>query len=113
MRLGKAADAHMRRDTAPDRFRHERRKGGRIRHRPVDQRVHGPFWRCQPSQSGILFRSDAYHYNGSADTTIFDGRIALGVDQDYTASLFALTYVTPWKILGGTYAVAVVPTVVP
>ena len=65
-----------------------------------------------PSQPGFYFRGDAYHYDGSADTTIFDGRIAVGVDQEYTASLFALTYVTPWKILGGTYALAVVPTVV-
>ncbi len=65
-----------------------------------------------PSQPGFYFRTDAYHYNGSADTTIFDGRIALDVDQEYTATLFALSYVTPWKILGGTYAVAVVPSVV-
>jgi hypothetical protein len=65
-----------------------------------------------PSQSGFYFRGDAYHYNGSVDTTIFDGRVALGVDQDYTATLMALTYVTPWKILGGTYALAVVPSVV-
>ena len=65
-----------------------------------------------PSQPGFYFRGDAYHYNGSADTTIFDGRIALNVDQDYTATLMALTYVTPWKILGGTYAVAVIPSVV-
>ena len=65
-----------------------------------------------PSQPGFYFRGDAYHYNGSADATIFDGRIALNVDQDYTATLMALTYVTPWKILGGTYAVAVIPSVV-
>jgi hypothetical protein len=65
-----------------------------------------------PSQPGFYFRGDAYHYNGSADTTIFDGRIALDVDEKYTATLFALSYVTPWKILGGTYAVAVVPSMV-
>ena len=65
-----------------------------------------------PSQPGFYSRTDAYHYNGSVDTTIFDGRIALNVDQDYTATLFALSYVTPWKILGGTYAVAVVPSAV-
>ena len=50
-----------------------------------------------PSQPGFYFRGDAYHYNGSADTTISDGRVALGVDQDYTATLMALTYVTPWR----------------
>jgi hypothetical protein len=52
-----------------------------------------------PSQPGWYSRTDIYHYNGSADTTIFDGRIAVGVDEDYTATLFALNYVTPWKIL--------------
>ena len=66
-----------------------------------------------PSQPGCYSRTDVYHYNGSADTTIFDGRIALDVDEDYTATLFALSYVTPWKILGGTYAVAVVPSLSP
>jgi hypothetical protein len=65
-----------------------------------------------PSQPGWYSRTDAYHYNGSANTTIFDGRIALGVNQEYTATLFALSYVTPWKILGGTYSVAVVPSAV-
>jgi len=65
-----------------------------------------------PSQPGFYFRGDAYHYNGSADATIFDGRIALNVDEEYTASLFALNYVTPWKILGGRYTVAVVPSAV-
>ena len=65
-----------------------------------------------PSQPGFYFRGDAYHYNGNADATIFDGRVAFNVDQDYTATLMALTYVTPWKILGGTYAIAVVPSAV-
>jgi hypothetical protein len=65
-----------------------------------------------PSQPGWYSRTDAYHYNGSAGATIFDGRIAIGVDEDYTATLFALNYVTPWKILGGTYAVAVVPSMI-
>lgn len=32
-----------------------------------------------PSQPGFYFRGDAYHYNGSADTTIFDGRIAIAL----------------------------------
>src|SRR5581483_3049101 len=65
-----------------------------------------------PSQPGWYSRTDIYHYNGSANTTIFNGRIAIDVDEDYTATLFALNYVTPWKILGGTYAVAVVPSAV-
>jgi hypothetical protein len=65
-----------------------------------------------PSQPGFYLRTDGYHYEGSADTTIFDGRVAINVDEQYTATLFALSYVTPWKILGGTYAVAYVPSVV-
>src|SRR4029078_1202059 len=65
-----------------------------------------------PPVPGFYFRTDAYHYNGDADRTIFDGFAQLGVEQDYTATIAALTYVTPWKILGGTYAVAVVPSMV-
>jgi hypothetical protein len=70
------------------------------------------FGGVMPSAPGFYFRTDAYHYAGSADVTIFDGRVSLSVDEDYTATLPALTYVTPWKILGGTYAVAVVPSMV-
>ena len=44
--------------------------------------------------------------------TVFNGFAQIGVEEDYTATIAALTYVTPWKILGGTYAVAVVPSVV-
>ena len=65
-----------------------------------------------PPVPGFYFRTDAYHYEGSADRTIFNGFAQLGVEEDYTATIAALTYVTPWKILGGTYAVAVVPSMV-
>lgn len=63
-----------------------------------------------PSAPGFYFRGDAYHYDASAGTVIFDGRVSLDVNQDMTASV--LTYVTPWKILGGTYALAAAPSVV-
>lgn len=63
-----------------------------------------------PFQPGWYSRTDVYHYEGNANTTIFNGRIATDVDENYTATLLALNYVTPWKILGGTYAVAVVPS---
>jgi len=43
---------------------------------------------------------------------VFNGSIAVGVEEDYLADILALTYVTPWKILGGTYAVAVAPSIV-
>jgi hypothetical protein len=65
-----------------------------------------------PSAPGVYVRTDAFHYSGSADTTIFDGRIGVSVEQDYTATLAALNIVTPWKLFGGTYALAVVPSMV-
>lgn len=65
-----------------------------------------------PSVPGVYFRTDAYHYEGSASTTIFDGRVGLSVDQDYTATLPALNIVTPWKLFGGTFAMAVVPSII-
>lgn len=65
-----------------------------------------------PPQPGFYFRTDAYHYKGDADVTVFNGFVQLGVEQEYTATIAALTYVTPWKILGGTYAVAVAPSMV-
>ena len=34
-----------------------------------------------PPQPGLYFRTDAYHYEGSVNATVFDGRIALGVEQ--------------------------------
>ena len=65
-----------------------------------------------PPQPGLYVRNDAYHYEGEVGTTVFNGRVALGVQEDYLADILALTYVTPWKILGGTYAVAVAPSLV-
>jgi hypothetical protein len=63
-----------------------------------------------PPQPGLYVRNDAYHYEGEVNATVFNGRIALGVEQNYLADILALTYVTPWKILGGTYAVALAPS---
>lgn len=65
-----------------------------------------------PSVPGFYLRTDVYDYSGSADTTILNGRVDLGVDQNFTATVGSLTYVTPWKPLGGTFAVNVTPTVV-
>ena len=65
-----------------------------------------------PSQPGFYFRTDAYHYEAEVDRTIFNGLVQVGVEQEYTATIAALTYVTPWKILGGTYALAVAPSMV-
>ena len=64
------------------------------------------------SQPGFYFRTDAYHYEADVDRTIFNGIVQVGVEQEYTATIAALTYVTPWKILGGTYALALAPSMV-
>jgi hypothetical protein len=65
-----------------------------------------------PPVPGFYMRTDAYHYEGDANRTIFNGFVQLGIEEDYTATIAALTYVTPWKILGGTYALAVAPSMV-
>jgi hypothetical protein len=64
-----------------------------------------------PPQPGLYVRNDAYHYQGDVSATIFDGRVQLGVEEKYLIDVLSLTYVTPLKILGGTYAVNVTPTV--
>jgi hypothetical protein len=62
-----------------------------------------------PTAPGVYFRTDAYHYQGSAERTVFNGFVQLGVEQELTATIATLTYITPWKILGGTYAFGIVP----
>jgi len=64
-----------------------------------------------PSQSGFYVRTDVYHYEADVSTTVFNGRIGVSVDQEFTATLPALTYVTKWKFLGGTYAFGIVPSI--
>ncbi|MGB6347869.1 MAG: transporter [Methyloceanibacter sp.] len=65
-----------------------------------------------PPQPGLYVRNDAYHYEGDAGATVLNGKVQISVDEQYMADILALTYVTPWKILGGTYAVAVAPSIV-
>lgn len=65
-----------------------------------------------PPVPGLYIRDDAYHYQGDVGRTVFNGNVQINVEQTYLADLLALTYVTPFKILGGTYAVAVVPSFV-
>jgi hypothetical protein len=63
-----------------------------------------------PSSPGLYIRNDVHHYAGNADLNIFSGRIHIDVDQAYLMDFPALMYVTPVKILGGTYTVSVIPT---
>jgi hypothetical protein len=65
-----------------------------------------------PPVPGIYIRNDAYHYDGTVDATIFNGRVQVGVEEKYLADIFAATYVTSAKFLGGTYAFAAAPSVV-
>lgn len=65
-----------------------------------------------PPQPGLYIRNDAYHYAGEVDATVFNGLVQIGVQEEYLADIFALTYVTSAKILGGTYAFAVAPSLV-
>ena len=37
-----------------------------------------------PPVPGFYFRTDAYHYNGDAERTIFNGFAQVGVEEDYT-----------------------------
>ena len=56
-------------------------------------------------------RTDVYHYAADVSAVVFNGRVEVGVDQEMTATRPAVTYVTPWKLFGGTYAVGVVPSI--
>jgi hypothetical protein len=47
---------------------------------------------------GIYIRNDAYHYDGTVDATILNGRVQLGVEEKYLADIFAATYVTSARI---------------
>ena len=47
----------------------------------------------------------------TARQTLFNGAAQLGVEAKFTADFLPLTYVTKWKILGGTYAFGVTPAI--
>ena len=40
-----------------------------------------------PSEPGLYFRTDVYHYEASAERTVFNGFVQLGVEQDLTATI--------------------------
>ncbi len=62
-----------------------------------------------PPVPGLYVLDDVYHYDGTANALVFNGAAQLGVEADFTADFLPLTYVTKWKILGGTYAFGVAP----
>jgi hypothetical protein len=65
-----------------------------------------------PPVPGVYVRTDLYMYQGSVEAVVFNGRVGLEVEQDMKATILGVSYVTPWKLFGGTYAVAVAPTMV-
>lgn len=64
-----------------------------------------------PPEPGLYGLNDVYFYEGSVDATIFNGAVQAGVDARFVADFLTLTYVTKWKILGGTYAFGLAPSV--
>src|SRR5262249_54852195 len=62
-----------------------------------------------PSVPGLYVLNDVYHYAGNANALMFNGAVQLGVEAKFTADFLPITYVTKWKILGGTYAFGVAP----
>jgi len=62
-----------------------------------------------PTVPGLYVLNDVYHYQGSANALVFNGAVQLGVDAKFTADFLPLTYVTKWKILGGTFAFGAAP----
>jgi hypothetical protein len=44
-----------------------------------------------PTAPGLYFRADAYHYQASAERTVFNGFVQLGVEQELTATLATFT----------------------
>jgi len=64
-----------------------------------------------PTEPGLYALNDLYHYDGNVGATVFNGAVQLGVEAKFTADFLTLTYVTKWKVLGGTYAFGVAPSV--
>ncbi len=56
-------------------------------------------------KQGVQIRHDLYVYSGTERSTIPQGQLTLGVKQ--VSNVLGLTYVTPYRILGGDYAFAI------
>lgn len=50
-----------------------------------------------PPQPGLYVRADAYHYEGEVSATVFNGRVAFGVEEDYlNHGTYQSVSVTAW-----------------
>ena len=56
-------------------------------------------------KQGVQIRHDLYVYSGTERSTIPQGQLTLGVKQ--VSNVLGVTYVTPYRILGGDYAFAI------
>ncbi len=57
-----------------------------------------------PPAPGIYVRNDLLYYAGDIEQTTVGGRVAVGLHEWLVGDIVAPTVVTPYKILGGTYA---------
>jgi hypothetical protein len=57
-----------------------------------------------PPESGLYVSDIYYYYHGSAGREVRNGNVELGVDATLNADALMGTYVTDFKIFGGTYA---------
>lgn len=63
-----------------------------------------------PPEPGTYLRKDVASYTGEVDRTVLNGLIRGNLEADAVADLVALTYVTPHKLFGGTFAFGFAPT---
>jgi hypothetical protein len=57
-----------------------------------------------PTDPGLYLRNDVLYYNGAIDATLIGGKVRLGLNQWSVSDVISPTIVTPFNILGGTYA---------
>jgi hypothetical protein len=63
-----------------------------------------------PTAPGVYVRNDVIYYSGNIDATVIGGQVRLQLSQWSLSNLASATFVTPIRVLGGTYAFgAIVP----
>ena len=63
-----------------------------------------------PTVAGAYVRNDVIYYGGNIDATLIGGQLKLKVSQWSLSNLTSATFVTPVRVMGGTYAFgAIVP----
>jgi hypothetical protein len=63
-----------------------------------------------PTAPDVYVRNDVIYYSGNIDATVIGGQVRLKLSQWSLSNLASATFVTPIRVLGGTYAFgAIVP----